>query len=77
MRKGNFVGFAHVYLERFEKESKSGDNIDAEAYARLVELDTKLGTSSSEQLFYCLLLTTRWDIIKVKINTRGKLVNII
>ena len=77
LRKGNFVGFAHVYLERCNKESKTGDKIDVEVYARLFELDTKLGTRSSEQLFWCLLLTTRWDIIKVEIKTRNEVVNLI
>ena len=77
VRKYNFVGFANVYLFRCNKKSSTGDNIDVEFYARLIELDTKFGTRSSEQLFRCLLLTTRWNIIKVKIDTRGKLVNII
>ena len=65
MRKNNWVGFAEVYLERCKKESKTGDEIDIEMYAKLVELDTKLGTRSSEQLFICLRFTVRWDIIKV------------
>ena len=77
LKKGNFVGFAHVYLKRCDKESKTGDKIDAEVYARLVQLDTKLGTGNSEQLFQCLFYTTRWDIIKVKINTRNKGMKII
>ena len=71
LRKGNFVGFAHVYLERCNKESKTGDKIDVEVYARLFELDTKLGTRTSEQLFLCLFLTTRLDIIKVRFYTKG------
>ena len=66
MRKENFIGFADVYLQRCNKESKTGDKVDVELYARLVALDTKLGTSSSEQLFYCLRKTTRWDVIKVR-----------
>ena len=65
LRKKGWSGFANVYLVRCDKESKIGDKIDVEVYARLVELDTKLGTRSSEQLLYCLLLTSRWDIIKV------------
>ena len=64
-------------MERCNKESKTGDKIDVEVYARLFELDTKLGTRSWEQLFWCLLLTTRWDIIKVEIKTRNEVVNLI
>ena len=66
LREANFVGFANVYLWRCNKESKSNDEIDKEVYAKLVELDSRLGTTASEQLFKCLLKTTRSDIIKVE-----------
>ena len=61
----DYVGFAEVYLERCDKESKSDDEIDKELYSKLVELDTRLGTTATEQLFGSLQYTTRWDIIKV------------
>ena len=77
LKNDGWVGFAHVYLNQCNRESKTGDKIDIEVYARLVELDARLGTGSSEQLFYCLLLTSRWNIIKVKIYTRNKGVKII
>ena len=64
-------------MHRCNKESKIGDIIDFEVYARLVDLDTKLGTCTAEQLFICLNYTTRWEIIKVEINIRSKVVNII
>ena len=57
--------YACKYLERCNKESKSNDGINREAYAKLVELDTRLGTTASKQLYYCLANTTRSDIIKV------------
>ena len=57
--------FASRYLERCKKESKSNDKINKEAYAKLVELDTKLGKTASKQLYECLENTTRSDIIKV------------
>ena len=58
--------FASQYLERCNKESKSNDEINKEVYAKLVELDTRLGTTTaSEQLFSCLENTIRLDIIKV------------
>ena len=60
-----YVSFAEVYLERFDKESKSDREIDREIYSKLVQLDSRLGTRASEQLFWCLSLTTRSDIIKV------------
>ena len=66
LRKKNWVGFANVYLWRCNKESKSDDKIDEEFYNELVELDTRLGTTASEQLFGSLCQTTRSDIIKVE-----------
>ena len=63
--KHGFVGYANIYIWRFNEESKSDKEIDVDIYSELVELDTKLGTSSSDQLFECLRFTSRWDIIKV------------
>ena len=52
-------------MELCYKESPAGDKVENEAYAKLVELDTKHGTQGSEQLLQCLLRTSRWDVIKV------------
>ena len=41
------------------------DEIVKEMYIELVELDTRLGLTPSEQLLQCLHSTTRWDIIKI------------
>ena len=57
--------FASRYLERYNEESKSNDEINKEVYTKLVELDTRLGTTASKQLYNCLENTTRSDIIKV------------
>jgi len=65
LREANYVGFANVYLWRCNKKSKSNDEIDKEVYSKLVELDKRLGTTASEQLFECLWHTSRSDIIKV------------
>ena len=61
----DFIGFASEYLERFDKESKSDREIDREIYSKLVQLDSRLGTKASDQLYKCLSHTTRSDIIKV------------
>ena len=63
--KNETVGFADVYLSQYNKESKSNDDIIKELYSELVKLDTRLGTTASEQLYKCLLNTTRLDIIQV------------
>ena len=62
-RKG-YVGFAHEYLQECEK-SKSDDRIDIKVYTKRVQLDSKLGTTASEQLQWCLNYTSRSDVIKV------------
>ena len=65
LKKGGFVGFAHGYLHQCDKKSKTGDEIDLQIFTKLVQLDSRLGTSLSEQLRMCLQYTTRSDIIKV------------
>ena len=65
LRKEDYVGFAEVYLQRCNIESKSDDEIDKEIYTKLVELDTRLGTTATEQLFWCVSYTLSLDIIKV------------
>ena len=72
IRKTNLVGFANLYLLRCNKESKSDDEIDKEVYSKLVELDTRLGTTASEQLFGCVFYTLNLDIIKVWFQLRIK-----
>ena len=67
LRKEGLVGFAELYLRRCNKESKTWDDeIDIQVYTKFVELDSKLGTTASEQLRWCIEFTTRSDIIKVK-----------
>ena len=47
------------------EKSKTGNKIEEEIYAKLIELDARLGTKASEQLYECLYRTTRLDIITV------------
>ena len=51
MRGDGWTGFAQVYLKQCHEEAKSSNEIDKEVYNKLVELDTRLGTTASEQLF--------------------------
>ena len=78
LREKGHVGFAEIYLKQFDEESKSVDEIDVEIYIKLVELDSRLGTTASEQLKQCLEYTARYFIIKVWIFCSGwKLKNIL
>ena len=65
LKEKGFPGFATKYLQNFE--SKSHDQIDIHVYTKLAKLDSRLGTTASEQLDWCIGWTTRSDIIKVKI----------
>ena len=63
MKEEDYVGYADYYLGECI-------SIDKEVYSKLVELDTRLGTTASEQLYWCLQKTSRSDIIKVRIFLR-------
>ena len=65
MNKRFTYEFTEVYLWRCNEESKSNDEIDKEIFSKLVELDTRLGTTAGEQLFGCVDHTLNLDIIKV------------
>ena len=65
LRENGRVGFADVYLYRCDKESKSENIEDVQLYKKLVELDTRLGTTAAEQLFWCIYYSLRLDLIKV------------
>jgi len=58
LKKVGYVGYARYYLRKCI-------SIDKEVYSKLVELDTRLGTTASEQLFWCVFSTLNLDIIKV------------
>ena len=63
-KKNGFIGYAHVYLWRCNKENRTNE-IDIDVYNKLVELDSKIGTTASEQLLKILFHTTRQEIIMV------------
>ena len=65
LRNENWVGFAEFYLERCDKDSEIENIADTQVYSKLVELDSRLGTTATEQLFECLRFTLRFDILKV------------
>ena len=75
LRMTGFVGFAHLYLRKCCQ--KSDYQIDIEVYTMLSELDSRLGTTASEQLLRCLCSTSLSDIIKVLIFTLNSLFKII
>ena len=60
-----FVGYAHYYLQECWNESELKNKADVTIYKQLLEIDLKLGTTQSEQLFECVFDSLRMDLIKV------------
>ena len=77
LREMGPVGFAHVYLKQCNRESKTDIEIHGEVYSKLIELDTRLGTTAAEQLFWCLYYTLNLDIIQVLFKLRINEIKII
>ena len=60
-----FVGYANYYLQGCWDESKLKNKADVAIYKQLLEIDSKLGTTQTEQLFQCVKQSFRMDLIKV------------
>ena len=65
VRDLGYVGYAHYYLKKCWDESELKNTSDVTIYKQLLEIDAKLGTTQSEQLFWCLYYSLRMDLIKV------------
>ena len=65
VKNANYIGFAYLYFSRSNQELQSDNEIVKEVYTKLIELDTRLGTPPSEQLFHSILYTLDSDILKV------------
>ena len=60
-----FVGYASYYLRKCWDESKLKNKADVKVYKQLLEIDSKLGITQSEQLRRCLCYSPRKDLIEV------------
>ena len=65
VRELGYVGYAHYYLQKCWDESELKNKADVAVYKQLLEIDSKLGITQSEQLFKCVFFTVRIDLIKV------------
>ena len=63
--KLGWVGYAHYYLRECWNGSELKNKADVTVYKQLLEIDSKLGTTQTEQLFICVFLSLRMDLIKV------------
>ena len=60
-----FVGFASYYLRGSYDESNLKNKAEISIYKQLLEIDSQLGTTQTEQLFWCVFYSVRMDLIKV------------
>ena len=60
-----YVGYASYYIHNCWDESELKNKADVTIYKQLLEIDSKLGTTQSEQLFLCVFNSLRMDLIKV------------
>ena len=65
LRKEGCVGYAHYYLVKCWNKSELTNKADVAIYKQLLEIDAKLGTTQSEQLFGCVYSSLRIELIKV------------
>ena len=64
-KKLDVVGYADYYLMRCRDETELKNKADVIVYKKLLNIDSKLGTTQSEQLFECVFHSLRMDLIKV------------
>ena len=65
LRELGYVGYADYYLQECWNESELKNKADVKIYKQLLEIDSKLGTTESEQLLGCLSYSSRKDLIEV------------
>ena len=63
--KIGYVGYAHYYLQVCYDDSELINKAKIEIYKELLEIDAKLGTTQTEQIFWCVYNSVRVDLIKV------------
>ena len=59
LQKVDWVGYGHYYLQECWDESELKNKADVTIYKQLLEIDAKLGTTQSEQLFWCVFNSLR------------------
>ena len=65
LRGRGFVGFANFYLRKCYDFSELKNKGEVENYKELLEIDAKLGTTETEQLYKLVYNSVRMDLIKV------------
>ena len=63
--KLGYTGFAGYYLGHFYDDSELINQADIGIYNQLLEIDSKLGATQTEQLVSCVSYAVRMDLIQV------------
>ena len=63
--KHGYVGYANYYVFNCWDKSELKNKADVAVYKQLLEIDSKLGTTQTEQLLKCLRHSPRKDLIEV------------
>ena len=63
--KYGWVGYADYYLGHCYDDSELINKAEIKIYKELLEIDSKLGTTQTKQLFECVYNSIRMDLIKV------------
>ena len=66
IKQKDFIGFAHYYLKSCWNQDELKNFAESSIYIELVEIDSKLGTDITDQLFKCVRLGVRLDLIQVQ-----------
>ena len=67
IKKNGGVGFAKVYLYRCYNKTSLINEADVGLYQELVQLDSRFGTTQTEQLWGCVQYALKIDLIQVLI----------
>ena len=62
LKELGYVGYAHYYLKKCWDESELINEAEVTVYKQFLEIDAKLGTTQSEQLFGCVFSSLRMDL---------------
>ena len=65
IREYGGVGYGNYYLRECWDKSELKNKADVTIYKQFLEIDSKLGTTQSEQLFWYVFYSLRRDLIKV------------
>ena len=65
LRKREYVGFAHIYLQQSWDKSALVNRADDKVYEEMVKIDNQVGTTMAEQLYQCVFNSLRLDLVKV------------